>query len=161
MVDSRFNEKRKISSRVGYPTKIALAEHATAEACDAEMQPDHFVEHEGMRLAGTHLILDLWQANNLDDINAVVAMFYETAKATGATLLRVNLHRFTPSGGIMGVAVLADGHISIHTWPERTYAAIDLFVCGSAKPHAAIKIVKTIFAPAILTVVEHKRGVCS
>ena len=157
----RIDKKQKISSRVGYSANIALTRHAATEVGGAETQADHFVEHEGVHFAGTHLILDLWQASNLDDINAVVAMFHEATRAAGATILKVNLHRFTPSGGITGVAILAESHISIHTWPERTYAAIDVFMCGSAKPHAAIKIVKNIFAPEVLTVVEHKRGVCA
>jgi hypothetical protein len=104
-VVERFNEKQKISSGVGYSANIALTRHAATEGGGAETQADHFVEHEGVRFAGTHLILDLWQASNLDDINAVGAMFHEATRAAGATILKVNLHRFTPSGGITGVAI--------------------------------------------------------
>jgi S-adenosylmethionine decarboxylase len=120
---------------------------------------DHFVERDGLRFAGTHLIVDLWQASHLDDIDVVEAALREAATAAGATLLRLDLHSFDPSGGITGVAVLAESHISIHTWPERAYAAIDVFMCGDADPHRAIAVLKDTFGPRTLTIVEHRRGV--
>ena len=102
-----------------------------------EFRRDHFVERDGMRFAGTHLIIDLWQAASLDDIDVVKTALKDAAKAAGATLLKIDLHCFTPNGGITGVAVLAESHISIHTWPERAYAAVDVFMCGDAEPHKA------------------------
>lgn len=121
--------------------------------------PDHFVEGDGMRFAGTHLIVDLWDAINLDDGELIDKALREAADKAGATLLSIDLHRFTPNGGISGVAVLAESHISIHTWPERAYAAIDVFMCGEAEPHRAIDVLRKVFAPGMLTVTEHKRGV--
>jgi S-adenosylmethionine decarboxylase len=120
---------------------------------------DHFVERDGMRFAGTHLIVDLWQASALDDVAAVEAALRTAAAAAGATLLNVDLHSFTPNGGITGVAVLAESHISIHTWPERAYAAVDVFMCGEAQPHKAIEVLRHAFHPRMLTVSEHRRGV--
>jgi S-adenosylmethionine decarboxylase len=111
-----------------------LAELARLRA-DSVAAADHFVERDGVRFAGTHLIVDLWQARRLDDLAGVERMLREAARNCGATLLNLDLHRFTPNGGISGVAVLAESHISIHTWPERGYAAIDIFMCGEAKPH--------------------------
>ena len=84
---------------------------------------DHFVERDGLRFAGTHLIIDLWQASRLDDLAHVEQALREATIRAGATLLNIDLHHFTPNGGISGVAVLAESHISIHTWPERAYAA--------------------------------------
>lgn len=137
-------------------TSISLYEppHAVETAVDL----DHFVEHEGLKFAGTHLIIDLWNASNLDDLDVVDRMIRRATEAAGATLLRVDLHSFTPTGGITGVAVLAESHISIHTWPERAYAAIDIFMCGDAKPHKAIDVIRGAFAPETVTLVEHKRG---
>lgn len=120
---------------------------------------DHFVERDGLRFAGTHLIVDLWQASNLDAVAVIDDALRRAAAAAGATLLKIDLHRFAPSGGVTGVAVLAESHISIHTWPERAYAAVDVFMCGDAQPHKAIDVLRAAFAPGVLTISEHKRGV--
>lgn len=120
---------------------------------------DHFIERDGMRFAGTHLIVDLWRASNLDDIDAVDAALRKAADAAGATLLNIDLHSFSPNGGITGVAVLAESHISIHTWPEHAYAAVDVFMCGDAQPHKAVEMLKRAFLPGMLTISEHRRGV--
>jgi len=120
---------------------------------------DHFIERDGMRFAGTHLIVDLWHATNLDDLPLVEQALRDAATRAGATLLNIDLHHFTPNGGISGVAVLAESHISIHTWPEISYAAVDVFMCGDAQPHKAIEVLKGAFMPGLVTLAEHKRGV--
>jgi len=120
---------------------------------------DHFVERDGMRFAGTHLMIDLWDASDLDDIEVVKQALRDATTAAGAILLKLDLHCFTPSGGITGVAVLAESHISIHTWPERAYAAVDVFMCGDAKPHRSIQVLREAFSPRTLTISEHRRGV--
>jgi S-adenosylmethionine decarboxylase len=120
---------------------------------------DHFVERDGMRFAGTHLIVDLWQATNLDDLPRVEQALRDATERAGATLLNIDLHHFTPNGGISGVAVLAESHISIHTWPELSYAAVDVFMCGAAQPHKAIEVLRGAFMPGLVTLAEHKRGV--
>ncbi len=125
----------------------------------ADARVDHFVQRDGVRFAGTHLIVDLWRASNLDDVDMVEAALRNAAGAAGATLLTVDLHRFTPNGGITGVAVLAESHISIHTWPECAYAAIDVFMCGGARPHKAVEVLRHAFSPETLTISEHRRGV--
>ena len=125
----------------------------------ADARPDHFVQRDGLRFAGTHLIVDLWHATNLDDVDVVDNALRKAATAAGATLLNVDLHRFTPNGGITGVAVLAESHISIHTWPECAYAAVDVFMCGEARPHKAVEVLRRVFAPEALTISEHRRGV--
>lgn len=121
---------------------------------------DHFVEKDGLRFAGTHLIIDLWDASRLDDLDHVDATLRRATEVAGATLLNIDLHHFTPNGGVSGVAVLAESHISIHTWPECGYAAIDLFMCGRAEPHKAIDIFRQAFGPVVrVSVGEHKRGI--
>ncbi|TAJ82760.1 MAG: adenosylmethionine decarboxylase [Reyranella sp.] len=142
---------------------MATLRNERANGHDVSHEPaldhDHFIERDGMRFAGTHLIVDLWQASNLDDIDAVDAALRKAADAAGATLLNIDLHSFTPNGGITGVAVLAESHISIHTWPEHAYAAVDVFMCGDAQPHKAVEMLKRAFLPGMLTISEHRRGV--
>ncbi|MCB1742345.1 MAG: adenosylmethionine decarboxylase, partial [Gammaproteobacteria bacterium] len=91
---------------------------------------DHFAERNGVLCAGTHLIVDFWDAKRLTDLKLMERALQEAALAGGATLLHVHLHHFSENDGISGVAVLAESHISVHTWPERGYAAFDVFMCG-------------------------------
>ena len=119
---------------------------------------DHFVKRDGLTFAGTHLIVDLWGAKRLDDLEHIEVALKDCVTAAGATLLHIHLHHFSPNGGVSGVAVLAESHISIHTWPECEYAALDIFMCGDARPHAAIDVLKRAFTPATVNLGEHKRG---
>lgn len=119
---------------------------------------DHFIQRNGIEFAGTHLLLDLWGASKLDDIKLIEQAMRDCVKACGATLLHIHLHHFTPSGGVSGVAVLAESHISVHTWPERDYAAFDVFMCGDAQPENSIAILKRAFTPSRLSVSEELRG---
>ncbi len=76
-------------------------------------------------------------------------------------MLRCCIYIYTiskSSGGISGVAVLAESHISIHTWPEHDFAAIDVFMCGNTKPDACLKILNDAFSPASVSVTEFLRG---
>lgn len=138
-------------------TRLSIVPAAEPGADDGRL--DHFVKRDGMLFAGTHLIVDLWQASNLDDLPVVEQALRDAAARAGATLLNIDLHHFSPNGGISGVAVLAESHISIHTWPEVSYAAVDIFMCGAAQPHKAIEALKDVFAPGLVTLAEHKRGV--
>jgi S-adenosylmethionine decarboxylase len=83
----------------------------------------------------------------------------EAVDVCAATLLHIHLHHFTPSMGISGVAVLAESHISVHTWPERDFAAFDIFMCGSARPELAINVLKKAFNPGRVNIVEQLRGI--
>ena len=97
------------------------------------------------KFAGTHLIIDLWDATNLADPEHIDAVLREAAMATGATILHGHFHHFGPNSGVSGVLVLAESHVSIHTWPERDYAALDIFVCGECNPYKAIPVLKKGF----------------
>ena len=119
---------------------------------------DHFVLRNGLEFAGTHLILDFWEASQLNDLGLMEHTLTQGVEASGATLLHLHLHHFTPNYGISGVAVLAESHISVHTWPERGYAAFDIFMCGDAQPEKAIPILKQAFMPGKVIVTEHLRG---
>lgn len=118
---------------------------------------DHFIQRDGMVFAGTHLIIDVWDGANLDDKDHIEKTLKECVEVAGATLLHCHLHRFNPEG-VSGVLVLAESHISIHTWPEMGYAALDVFMCGDSQPHKAIEVLKRGFATDNVKVDDLHRG---
>ena len=122
-------------------------------------QKDHFITRNGLTYAGSHLIIDLWEAEGLSDRDRIETALIDAVKAAGATLLHIHLHTFSEGGGISGVAVLAESHISVHTWPEKGYAAFDVFMCGDAEPRKALGVFKAAFNPGRIVIGEHKRGV--
>ena len=124
----------------------------------SEARTDYFVEKDGERFAGTHLLIDLWGASNLSDPNLIDAALRHAAEQAGATILHSHFHHFTPNGGVSGVVVLAESHISIHTWPERGFAAIDIFMCGACDPHDAIPVLRKAFTPGRVELNEERRG---
>ena len=119
---------------------------------------DHFITVDGQEVAGTHIIIDLHGARYLDDDARIREAMADCVTACGATLLHMHTHVFTPNGGVSGVAVLAESHISTHTWPERAYAAFDVFMCGDAQPRNAIEILKKAFEAERVEVTEILRG---
>jgi S-adenosylmethionine decarboxylase len=119
---------------------------------------DHFIVRDGVEFAGSHLLLDLYGAKHLDDIERIEQAMRECVEECGATLLHIHLHHFSPSGGVSGVAVLSESHISVHTWPERDYAAFDVFMCGDAQPENSVAVLKRAFHPSSLVVSEELRG---
>ena len=117
-----------------------------------------FIERRGIRCAGVHLLIDLHEAERIDDLRHVEATLIQCAEAARASILHAHLHRFTPTGGISGVLVLAESHISIHTWPEHRYAALDIFLCGKTRPMAAVDVLREAFHAERVVVEEHLRG---
>ena len=137
-------------------TKLKVAVPAPAAVLDDDRK-DHFATRHGVRCAGVHLIVDLHGAERLDDIEHIEATLRDCVSAARATLLHMHLHHFQPSG-VSGVAVLAESHISIHTWPEAGYAALDVFMCGSADPDACIPVLREAFSAKRVGVNELLRG---
>ena len=82
-------------------------------------------------MVGKHCILELYDCDpsKLDDETFLRHTITTAAQRAGATLLNLITHRFEPQG-VTGLALLAESHISIHTWPENGYAAVDVFTCG-------------------------------
>jgi S-adenosylmethionine decarboxylase len=147
-----------LDSVISIPADTIVAANATGFSVGSESE-DHFTTRNGIEFAGTHLILDFWGATGLHELDRMDQAMREAVAVAGATLLHIHLHHFTPSGGISGVAVLAESHISVHTWPERNYAAFDIFMCGDAKPEMAIPVLKLAFSPERMVFSEHLRGV--
>jgi S-adenosylmethionine decarboxylase len=124
---------------------------------DHASRDDHFAVRNGVRCAGVHLIVDLHGATGLDDIDLIEATLRRCVEAAHATLLHIHLHHFKPNG-VSGVAVLAESHISIHTWPDASYAALDVFMCGKASPDACIPVLREAFQAERVEVNELLRG---
>lgn len=120
---------------------------------------DHFKERKGVKYAGEHLIIDIWDATHLDDLKLMESTLRDAVEVSGATLLHIHLHHFTPTGGISGVAVLAESHISVHTWPEKNYAAFDVFMCGNAEAEKTVSVFQKAFASNNIDVKEILRGI--
>lgn len=118
---------------------------------------DHLTRTGDEIYAGLHLILDIHNGKNLDDTRVIEQAMRDATMATGATLLHLHTHRFSPQG-VTGMAVLAESHIACHTWPEIGYGAFDIFMCGSTDPHAAIPILKAAFETDTVDVRELHRG---
>ena len=137
------------------PSNNQLLLASSSEDADCK---DYFVEKDGMKFAGTHLLVDLWEASNLSDPELIDRTLCEAALASGATILHSHFHHFSPNGGVSGVVVLAESHISIHTWPERNFAAIDIFMCGACDPHLAIPVLQRTFGAARIDLDEQRRG---
>jgi S-adenosylmethionine decarboxylase len=148
---------RKEDRKEERKTKLKVAASAAAESRQEFSSKDHFALRHGVRCAGVHLIVDLHGAKRLNDIDHIEATLRRCVEAARATLLHIHLHHFQPSG-VSGVAVLAESHISIHTWPEAGYAALDIFMCGSAEPDNCIPVLREAFAAKRVDVNEILRG---
>jgi S-adenosylmethionine decarboxylase len=118
----------------------------------------YWVELDGQRYAGRHLLVDMWGAQNLHRLEAVRSALLEAIQACGAHLLDLSLYQFTPNGGITSAAVLSQSHLCIHTWPEEGFVAVDLFVCGLNDPTLILPVLEAAFSPKRMEVSEHKRG---
>jgi S-adenosylmethionine decarboxylase len=133
-------------------------DHGETARVTHEHRKDVFIDRDGVRFAGVHLIVDLFGARRLDDLKHIERTLKRCVDVAGATLLHIHLHHFNPNGGVSGVAVLAEGHISIHGSPEVGYGGLDVFMGGDAKPELAIDVVLEAFKPARTLVKEHLRA---
>ncbi|MBF9038977.1 adenosylmethionine decarboxylase [Rhodobacterales bacterium LSUCC0246] len=122
-----------------------------------EIRDDHFIRRNGRVFAGTHLILEVVNGHGLDDEARIQTAFRDCVRECGATLLHIHTHKFSPQG-VSGVAVLAESHISVHTWPEIGYGAFDVFMCGDAEPWRAVDVLKAAFGTQDVRVKELLRG---
>tara|TARA_B100000029_G_scaffold16298_1_gene16797 strand:+ start:2669 stop:3079 length:411 start_codon:yes stop_codon:yes gene_type:complete len=84
-----------------------------------------------LKSLGTQILLDLENCNSdiLDDMEFIKATLKKAATMAGATVIGETFHKFQPVG-VTGVVSIAESHICIHTWPEYSYASVDIFSCG-------------------------------
>jgi S-adenosylmethionine decarboxylase len=110
---------------------------------------------------GTQLIIELYGCDTLilNNKKTVTYFLLGAAEKLGATILSSYFHKFSPQG-ITGIVAIAESHLSIHTWPEHAYAAVDIFTCGNrTHPHEAAKYLIERFSPDKHHIQEITRGV--
>jgi len=102
----------------------------------------------------------LWDCEeSTDDPKAIREALLRAVERAGATLIEAQVHPFNPHG-VSGMALLAESHISVHTWPEIGYVALDVFTCGdNVNPDGAVEVLRDLFRPQHMSVVEIARGI--
>ena len=112
-----------------------------------------------MDYLGKHLIIELYNCGGalLSDSKQIEIIMQETALAMGATIVQSNFHHFTPLG-VSGVVIIKESHLTIHTWPEHGYAAVDVFTCGEIQFEKGIHFLKEKFQTEEVEVKVLERG---
>ena len=153
-----FSKEGQSPAREINTNKLTVVHSDSDIHSEASERTDYFKVADGVAFAGIHLLIELWDASNLSDVDRTEAALVRAAEASGATVLHSYMHPFGPEMGVSGVVVLAESHISIHTWPERGYAAVDVFMCGECDPYRAVSVLREAFKPGDLQIAEHRRG---
>jgi S-adenosylmethionine decarboxylase proenzyme len=114
-----------------------------------------------MKALGRQIVVEYYGCNPdvLNDVALIHRAMHGAALACGATIVEEAFHVFNPHG-VSGVVVIAESHLTIHTWPEYGYAAVDLFTCGDdVEPDAAFDFLKQQLEAKTFNAVEMKRGI--
>ena len=114
-----------------------------------------------MKALGTHIVCELsgCDPKALTDVDAVHAMMIAAATKARATIMESAFHRFEPQG-VSGTVILAESHLSIHTWPEKGYAAMDFYTCGDhTDPWLACQYAAQALRAKRMETTEFKRGI--
>ena len=102
---------------------------------------------EDKKRIGTHIVADFWDCDFNDNADHLRKLLINAAHVSNATVLGSVVHQFEPEGST-ALVLLAESHISAHTWPEYGYIAIDIFTCGhNMKPEVAIDYLKAALKP--------------
>ena len=112
-----------------------------------------------MKPLARHLIADFYNCDRdiLDDVDALREAMLATTTAVGGTRLADAFHKFQPHG-VSGTVVIAESHLSIHTWPEHGYAAVDIFTCGELDPMLGIEVLRGSLLAEKVQCQELQRG---
>lgn len=111
-----------------------------------------------MKQLGLHLIADFVGSKYLTDVSRIKSALISAADASCAVVLHTSAHQFPDSDGVTGVVTLAASHISIHTWPEHDYMALDIFMCGDSDPYKALEYLESYFEPKEIKTQSVVRG---
>jgi S-adenosylmethionine decarboxylase len=109
---------------------------------------------------GYHVLADLHgiDPSALRDAAALEALLVDAARLAGATVLSASFRHFGGEHGVTGVVLLAESHVTIHTWPELGFAALDAFMCGQARPHDAIDHIACALRATRVELHSQRRG---
>ena len=113
-----------------------------------------------MKALGRQLLVELYNCNDdrINEVKAVESAMVDAVRSSGATIVNSEFHEFSPYG-ISGVVVIAESHVSIHTWPEYNYAAVDVFTCGEhIDPWVIQEALQQYFKSDTTSSMEIKRG---
>ena len=117
-------------------------------------------EEYDMRSLGRQIVAEFYACDNtrLNDVDIIRAALLEAARCAGATIVSEAFHHFSPHG-VSGAVIIAESHLSIHTWPEYGYAAVDLFTCGdSVSSEAAFTYLREALNAGHISTMELHRG---
>jgi S-adenosylmethionine decarboxylase len=117
-----------------------------------------WAKKKSKKFLGIHLICEFWGGKTIEEGKELEKIFLCAAKHSQNTPLKFSFHKFNPHG-ITGFLLLAESHISYHSWPEYNYAALDIFTCGKKTfPKKALFYLKKILKPQKVEIKEVKRG---
>lgn len=124
------------------------------------IESDFFVTcpDTGDQFAGRHILADFWGVKDMGNLELIASSIEESARRAGATILHSHYHPFGEGMGVSGVTVLSESHISIHTWPERDFAALDIFMCGDCDPQIALDYLIEALKPESIDQSYNRRG---
>jgi len=111
---------------------------------------------------GRHMILEIWgKPGSLPywNMDEAAAALVRSAKDAGATVLSERWHHFGSGFGYTGVVILSESHISVHTWPEKGYAALDVFMCGVCDPEDTLTTILSFYGAEKHTIQVLQRGI--
>lgn len=114
------------------------------------------------RFLGRHLVCELhgMPQDVLRDKEFLRELLLRAAEASGSTVVGDYFYKFENDMGVTGVVVVAESHLSIHTWPEYGYAAVDVFTCGThTDPWRALEVLREELRPERVEVTEMTRGI--
>lgn len=113
-----------------------------------------------MEALGRQILVEFYDCDSdkINDVSFVESAFLEATRKSKATIISHNFHKFSPHG-ISGVVVIAESHVTIHSWPEYNYAAVDIFTCGDTiDPWVIQEHLKEAFESKNISSMEMKRG---
>ncbi len=123
-------------------------------------QTFNFLSSKGLEALGRQILVEFYDCESalINDVEYIEKAMLDGTKAAQATIVSHNFHKFSPYG-VSGVVVIAESHVTIHTWPEYNYAAVDIFTCGDTiDPWIIQEFLKEAFNSENISSMEMKRG---
>ncbi|HEX6982197.1 MAG TPA: adenosylmethionine decarboxylase [Balneolaceae bacterium] len=113
-----------------------------------------------MEALGRQILVEFYDCDSdkINDVDFIESSILAATRSSGATIISHDFHKFSPHG-VSGVVVIAESHVSIHSWPEYNYAAVDIFTCGETiDPWVIQEHLKEDFESKNISSMEMKRG---